>query len=304
MNSKTRISHWLRPILIITTSILGILSLIYPFLISGITNDTPAGEARAAETPLLLSMLLGLCLLVLVFEIQGQVLSTKLIALLGILVAINATLRFIEVGIPGPGGFSPIFFLIILTGYVFGAQFGFLMGVLTIFVSGIMTGGVGPWLPSQMFAAGWVGMSAAILPKLLNIFKPENLHQRKNWGENVQLIGLVIFGFLWGLLYGLIMNLWSWPYLVGPENQYWVQGISFQETISRYLSYYLFTSFVWDLGRAIGTAMILLAFGVPVLRTLRRFQLRFSFTDKSQDHNIPDRVDIQESSSQPAQEIG
>jgi energy-coupling factor transport system substrate-specific component len=34
---------------------------------------------------------------------------------LGVLVALNAVLRFIEVAIPGPGGFTPIFFLILTT---------------------------------------------------------------------------------------------------------------------------------------------------------------------------------------------
>ena len=49
------------------------------------------------------------------------------------------------------------------------------------------------------------------------------------------------------------------------------------ETLQRYLSYYVVTSLVWDLSRAIGTAILLLAFGLPTLRALRRFQLRFKF---------------------------
>ncbi len=34
------------------------------------------------------------------------------------------------------------------------------MGVYTIVVSALITGGVGPWLPYQMLVTGWVGMSA------------------------------------------------------------------------------------------------------------------------------------------------
>jgi len=33
-------------------------------------------------------------------------------------------------------------------------------GALGILVSALATGGVGPWLPYQLFAAGWVGMGA------------------------------------------------------------------------------------------------------------------------------------------------
>jgi energy-coupling factor transport system substrate-specific component len=40
-----------------------------------------------------------------------------------------------------------MFLLIILTGYVFGARVGFLMGALSLMVSALITGGVGPWLP-------------------------------------------------------------------------------------------------------------------------------------------------------------
>src|SRR5689334_10946900 len=104
-------------------------------------------QAGAATAPLLLTALVGLCFLALLFEVQGSELSAKSVALLGVLVAINSVLRFAEVAVPGPGGFSPIFMLIILTGYVFGGRFGFLMGTMTLRVSGVITGGVGPWLP-------------------------------------------------------------------------------------------------------------------------------------------------------------
>ena len=65
------------------------------------------------------------------------------------LVAVNATLRFLEVALPGPGGFSPIFPLIVLAGYVFGGRFGFLMGALTLLVSAIVTGASGPGCPTR-----------------------------------------------------------------------------------------------------------------------------------------------------------
>ena len=43
-----------------------------------------------------------------------------------------------------------------------GSRLGFMMGALTMLVSGPLTaGGIGPWTPYQMMAAGWVGLGAA-----------------------------------------------------------------------------------------------------------------------------------------------
>ena len=248
---------------------LGVIALAYPFFFPAVVENTPMGLARMGEMPLLLTVLLGLCLVVLLYEAQGQAFNTKMIALLGVLVAINAALRFIEVAIPGPGGFSPIFFLIVLTGYIYGGKFGFLMGSLTIFVSALVTGGVGPWLPSQMFAAGWAGMSASLCRPLVCGLRLES--------KRCEVVILAIFGALWGFLYGFIMNLWSWPFIAGPADQYWAPGTGFAETLNRYLAYYVVTSLGWDILRAAGNALLILGFGSPTLRALRRFQRRFDF---------------------------
>ncbi|HWQ83125.1 MAG TPA: ECF transporter S component [Anaerolineales bacterium] len=263
-------NRWLSPIIYLVCSLVGILSLLYPFVLPQVTTGAQSGQQRSADMPLMLSVLLGLALIVLVYEVQGQGMSTKLIALLGVLVAINAALRFLDIAIPVPGGFSPIFFLIILTGHVYGARFGFLMGVMTLVVSAILTGGVGPWLPGQMFAAGWVGMSAPLLRPLVRRLQLE--------GRSEEVWILAGFGALWGLFFGVIMNLWTWPFIAGPADQYWTQGAGIGETIRRYASYYLATSLIWDLARAAGNFLIILGFGLPALRALRRFKRRFTFT--------------------------
>jgi energy-coupling factor transport system substrate-specific component len=145
--SRTR---FLRALLLIVSLVFGLALLLYPFLLPVLATNASPDLARSSEMPLMISALVGLCLLVLLLEFQQQAANTRLVALLGILVAINSALRFLEVGIPGPGGFTPIFVLIILTGYVFGGSFGFLMGALTMLISALITGGVGPWLPGQM----------------------------------------------------------------------------------------------------------------------------------------------------------
>lgn len=266
-----------------STSMIGALAFLYPFFLPELVAETPLGAARTAEMPLLLTILMGLSLLVLFYELQTEAVDTKLVALLGVLVAINAALRFIEIAIPGPGGFSPIFFLIILTGYVYGGRIGFLMGALTMLVSALVTGGVGPWLPSQMLAAGWVGMSAPLLRPMTSTFKLEN--------RGGEVLLLALFGALWGLLYGVIMNLWSWPFIAGPEGQSWMPGTGYAGNIQRYAVYYLVTSLVWDVVRAVGSFTLLLLFAAPALRALRRFKRRFVF-DYSR---IPERLPVMES---------
>ena len=65
-------------------SALGILALAYPFFFPAMVANTPMGMARFGEMPLMLTLLLGLCLVVLLFEAQGQAINTKLVALLGV----------------------------------------------------------------------------------------------------------------------------------------------------------------------------------------------------------------------------
>jgi energy-coupling factor transport system substrate-specific component len=255
----------------------GGLVLLYPFFLPSSHQQAGFGAIWAGQMPLMMAFLLGLCLLVLLSEAQGPMVNTKLIALLGILVAINSALRFIETALPGPGGFTPIFFLIILVGYIFGGRVGFLMGSLTLLVSALVTGGVGPWLPAQMFTAGWVGMSTPILHPLIKTGKTY-LGKGNLSGSVVELTLLAAFGLLWGFIYGLIMNLWQWPFIAGPQNQSFTSGMGFSAVLQHYLAFYLVTSLVWDAAAAVGNVVLILAFGAPVLRSLRRFKQRFEFS--------------------------
>jgi energy-coupling factor transport system substrate-specific component len=261
----------------LAATISGLLVLLYPFFLPVVSQQRAFGTLRAGEMPVMMTVLLGLCLLVLLFEAQGPIVNTKLIALLGILVAINSALRFIETAIPGPGGFTPIFFLIILVGYVFGGRVGFLMGALTLLVSALVTGGVGPWLPAQMFTAGWVGMSTPILRPLIKAIMAKQAGQGKST-SHPEIILLAFFGLLWGFLYGAIMNLWQWPFIAGPQSQSYAAGLGFTTTLQHYLAFYLVTSVVWDAVAAIGNVLLLLALGRTALRALRRFRQRFEFS--------------------------
>src|SRR5690606_16114673 len=79
--------------------------------------------------------------------------------ILAMLAAIAAVSRVPFAGIPSV---QPTSFVIIVTGLVFGAESGFLVGAVTAIVSNIFLG-QGPWTPWQMFAWGLMGMSAGLL---------------------------------------------------------------------------------------------------------------------------------------------
>ncbi|MFN2135361.1 MAG: ECF transporter S component [Candidatus Promineifilaceae bacterium] len=241
----------------------GVAAFLYPLLLPSIAGRALSGEAYAGGAPLLTGMLLLFTIAVLLLEAQGQRTSAKTIAALGVLVAAVSVLRFIEVAIPGPGGFSPIFVPIIIAGYVFGARFGFLMGSLTILVSALLTGGIGPWLPYQMLATGWAGLTAGLLPQF----------QKPAWIIAV----LVAFAFLWGILYGLVMNLYFWPFLTGDITVSGDAIPTVSSTLANYGAYYIATSAVWDLTRATGNALLMFALGLPAVRALQRFRNRFQF---------------------------
>lgn len=246
--------------------LMGLAAFFYPFFLPELEQVGSQAAARSTEAPVLTTVLLLLCLVVLLIEVQGQTVSAKMVAALGVLVAITAVLRFLEVAIPGPAGFSPIFAPIILTGYVFGARFGFLMGTMAILTSALITGGIGPWLPFQMFATGWVGLTAGWLPH----------PQKPGW----QLVWLTVWGFLWGLLYGVLINLYFWPFVAGNEVTTWLPGTTFRDGLSRYAAFYVAASLLWDMARAVGNVLLILALGLPTVRALVRFQHRFQFQVK------------------------
>jgi energy-coupling factor transport system substrate-specific component len=240
---------------------LGVVAFLYPFVFPQ-QGSSHSFMAHSADAPVTFLVLQLLCMIVIIGSLETGQMNSKIIAVLGILVAINAALRLI----PGPAGFTAMLFLPILCGYAYGADFGFLLGALSLLVSAIVTGGMGPWLPYQMFSAGWMGMASAWLPRLRR-------------AGRVEVVMLALWGAVLGLLFGAIMNLWFWPYLVdvGQSGTYWQPGSGLWTTLGRYAAFYVTTSLWWDMGRAGGNLLLILVFGGPVLRLLRRFQRRFQF---------------------------
>jgi energy-coupling factor transport system substrate-specific component len=255
------VARGLSGLILTLATCLGMVAFLYPFVFPQ-HGSGHSFMAHSADAPVTFLVLLLLCMVVIVGSLETGQMNSKVIAVLGILVAINATLRLI----PGPAGFTAMLFLPILCGYAYGADFGFLLGALSLLVSAIVTGGMGPWLPYQMFSAGWMGMASAWLPQVQRFLRTE-------------VIMLALWGALLGLVFGAIMNLWFWPYLVdvGQSSTHWQPGSGLWATVGRYAAFYVTTSLWWDMGRAIGNFLLILLFGAPVLQLLRRFRKRFQF---------------------------
>jgi energy-coupling factor transport system substrate-specific component len=262
--SQTRRERWLNLSILVAATLVGVVAFLSPFFSSTAQASVQSAMAHAQDAPLVLGVLVVICLGAVLANLTAGGMNAKSIAVLGVLTAISAALR----ALPGPQGFNAIFFIPILAGYAYGGTFGFLLGALALLASALLGGGVGPWLPYQMFATGWMG--------LLSVTIPQRWLQRH---PRLEVTALAAWAFLLGLVFGAIMNLWFWPFVFQPGDSamYWRPGMTLRETLSRYAVFYAVTSLGWDLWRAAGNALLILLFGVPILRLLRRFQRRFRF---------------------------
>jgi energy-coupling factor transporter ATP-binding protein EcfA2 len=218
-----------------------------------VASAVPA-QAQAA-VPVAAVALVPLAAIVVLGVLDGTVRSAHTLALLGTLAAIGAAIRIVGTGV---GGVEAVFILLILAGRAYGARFGLLLGMLTIALSSVMWGGIGPWTPFQMFACGWVGAVAGLLPRRVP--------------RAAEIGMLCLYGIAASYAFGLIMNLWFWPFAVGAGT-----GISYEPgaplptNLGSFLVYSLVTStLTWDTLRAITTVIGILVVGRAILAALRR----------------------------------
>jgi energy-coupling factor transport system substrate-specific component len=238
------------------TTLVGLVAFLWPFL-----AQPGSGLAHSADAPWLFVLLIALLAALVVAELSDGGLDAKTVAVLGVLAAAGGALRVLGAG---TAGIEPMFFLLVVAGRVLGRGVGFVLGALAILVGAFLTGGVGPWAPFQMIAAGWVGFGAGCLP------------QASGRTERVILAG---YGFVAGLLFGLLMNLWFWPFVVAgaPTSTGFVPGDPVGANMTRYAAFYLATSLGWDLPRGVLTAVLVMVAGRPVLSSLRRGTRRAAF---------------------------
>jgi len=268
MTARTRPAH----LILLLASLVGVVAFLYPFIGSGLAQ-TPGAAASMSQSPLLTIAIVVLCLGAILAMLGTGAMNARMVAILGVLTAANAVLR----AVPGPAGFAAVSTLPVLCGYAYGATFGFMLGALSLLASALIGGGIGPWLPYQMMALGWVGLTSAWVPDL------------RRW-PRLEAVLLAIWALLWGFAFGAIMNIWFWPFIVQPQpgSMYWQPGQGILETLKRYGVFYLTTSFWWDSARATGNALLTWLMARPVLGLLRRFERRFFFVWQAQTEAGPD----------------
>jgi energy-coupling factor transport system ATP-binding protein len=216
---------------------------------------TAVPEQAYAAVPIAALALAPLAILVVVATLDGTVRSAHMLALLGTLAAIGAAVRIAGTGV---GGIEAVFILLILAGRAYGARFGMLLGMATIALSTVITGTFGPWTPFQMFACAWVGAVAGMLPRRLS--------------PAAEIALLCVYGVIASYVFGLLMNLWFWPFAVGYGTGISYDGAApLEVNLSSFLVYSLVTSTLsWDTLRAITTVIGLIVVGRPILAALRR----------------------------------
>lgn len=254
MNRQNVVPISVRSIAVLfAASAAGLVMLCWPLLV-----QSPQG-ARL-DPPFIFLALLPVIIAVVLAEVTEGGLDPRVLAVLGVLTACNAVLRGLSAG---TAGVELVFFLLILSGRVFGPGFGFVLGCTSLFASALVTGGVGPWLPYQMLVSAWVGMGAGLLPK-------------KVIGR-AEIAMLAVYGVLSAYVFGLLMNLSSWPFALGIEvpghegQLSFVPGAPLLENLERFGVYTLLTSTgSFDTGRAISTALCVVVLGPAILTTLRR----------------------------------
>ena len=254
-----------------TVSLAGLALFVWPFLGLGLPAEVPA-----------LAITLGAVVALALMELGARRLDSGRLALLAALAAIDAAMRLALV--TGIGGFSPIFFLVLVAGYEFGASYWFLVVCFSLLVSAVVTGGIGPWLPYETFAVGWMGASSGLVCSAVvriraRRSRPADDRPPISWlPDRLDLAALVGVAVVTGFAYGALTDIWGWvAFYRGVENIGWVPELSLGETLARFGRYYLLTSLGWDAFRAVGDSIAVLALGTPVLMALGRLRARLGF---------------------------
>jgi len=174
------------------------------------------------------------------FEKQKN--NTAKCVMVAVLIAFSVLGRLIFAVIPG---FKPVTAIVILTGIYLGSNSGFLTGSLTALISNFYFE-QGAWTPFQMFSWGIIGFLSGILSKRLKTDK----------------VSLSLFGALGGILFSLLMDVWT---------TIWADGVF---NASRYIAY-ITSALPMTLEYAVSNVIFLLILCKPMGSLIDRLSVKY-----------------------------
>lgn len=173
------------------------------------------------------------------------------LVLIAVLSAIGVACRF---SLPILPAVKPTSMIILATGWALGPEIGWIVGANVALVSNFFLG-QGPWTPWQMFAWSLMGLTAGWL--------------RNVWWMQ-RLIGKILFGFVWGILFGWIMDLQIVSGGFGAMGM-----MSFVQMFT--------SSFAVDVMHGMTNAVLILWLWKPMEKILLRFKRKYRLIKQSSE---------------------
>ncbi|QLQ05741.1 MAG: hypothetical protein HZY76_06435 [Anaerolineae bacterium] len=206
-----KLASLLNGAVLLLASAIGVVAFLSPFFTRSSAQANDGGAlSHAGDAPFFLVVLIIVCLGAVLVNLSAGSMNARMVAILGVLTAFSAALR----ALPGPRVSMQSSSFRCWPVTCTAPRLAFCWARWRFWCRPC-SAGVGPWLPFQMFTTGWVGMLGAVLPRFPN--KPL-----------LEVTLLAVWGMILGLLFGFIMNIWFWPFIMGPQQStlYWQPGLS------------------------------------------------------------------------------
>ena len=213
--------------------------------------------ASENQIQLVIAILIPLALLLTLNDTLSHTVSVRSFALIAIFVSLAVALRPLGLGV---AGLEPIWVAIIMAGYTLGMSCGFIVGGLSLLLSALVTGGVGPWLGNQMVLAAFIGAGAGFIGMV-----------------SVQRIVITLYAAGATYVYGWFMNLWFWPTFSNLQS-----GIGFDsqssiiERVLAWAKFSLLTSTGFDIPRSLLSAILIWLVAPRIRSAVNRLNAPFS----------------------------
>ena len=209
-----------------------------------VLSIVPESPFSGINWALLSFLIVGIAILMFFISFEKRKADPKEMALIATMASIAGISRIPFAVIMS---FQPTTFIIMITGYVFGSQTGFITGAVAALVSNFFVG-QGPWTPWQMFCWGLCGSIAGWMGRKAEVF-------------NVRVFAIV--AFFCGIMYGWIMNIWHWVGFVYPL------------TVKTFIATYI-ASMPFDILHGAGNVLFTVMFGKSFYLILTRFKRRLT----------------------------